>query len=121
ADEVHALGPGMVPVLAIEAIILGAEAERGDVVGERVEPHVDDVAGMPGKRDAPADFRARHGEVVQPAADERGDLGEPALWSYELRVTLVVLQKRRRVLRQAEEDVLLRLPRRRRAVHGTAL
>ncbi len=110
ADEVDALGARVVPEPAVVRVVGRAEAEGGDVVGERVEPDVDDVARVPRKRDPPLHLRARDGEVVQPALHERDDLGEPALGPHELGVALVVLEQRRRVLRQAEEDVLLGLP-----------
>ncbi len=79
ADEVNALGPfGWSQNSAVVRVVRGAEAERGDVVRERVEPDVDDVARVPRKRDPPLHLRARDGEVVQPALHERDDFRQPA-------------------------------------------
>lgn len=41
------------PELFKLVILVVAVAERGDVVGQRVDPHVDDVAGVEGDGDAP--------------------------------------------------------------------
>ena len=54
-----------------------AVAQCRHVVAQRVEPHVDDLAGVAGHRDTPAAGPAggpRHGEVRQPAVDEREHL-----------------------------------------------
>ena len=54
-----------------EALVVGAEADGGEVVGERVEPHVGDVRRVPRQRDAPRRALVRlTREVAQPAADE---------------------------------------------------
>ena len=49
ADEMHVGGPELFKLV----ILVVAVAERGDVVGQRVDPHVDDVAGVEGDGDAP--------------------------------------------------------------------
>ena len=121
ADQVDAASRRVLPELPVEPVVPGAEAERRDVVGERVEPDVDDLPGPPGKRDPPLDLRPRDGEVGQPPAHEGQHLGPARLRPDELRVLLVVLEERRRVLREAEEDVLLRLPQARRAVDRAPL
>ena len=59
ADQVH---PG--PVRRHQRGIVGI-AERGDVVDQRVEPHVEHAAAR--QRNAPVDRRARNRQIVEPA------------------------------------------------------
>src|SRR5215813_3864549 len=65
---------------------------------------------MTRERDSPLDLRSGYREVRQPALQERHHLGAPGLRPHEPGVLLVVLEQRPGVLREAEEDVLLRLP-----------
>ena len=53
---------------------LGAVADRRGVVEQGVEPDVDDLAVVPRQRDAPADARPGHRDVLQPLPDERRHL-----------------------------------------------
>src|SRR5664279_3725526 len=101
------------PVTLVERKVAGAEPERGDVVRERVEPHVDDVPRAPREWDAPRDRRARHGEILQARLHERAHFVQARLGKDErlsLHAPLEELEESGSVLRQAEEDVLLALP-----------
>ncbi len=91
------------------------EADTGQVVGQRVHPHVHDVVGMTGHRDAPpVERRAGDGEVAQPAGDEADDLVSPHLGFDELGGVLRVEgQQSFGVRRQPEEVGLLLGPRHR--------
>src|SRR5579862_2007183 len=53
-------------------------AEGGDVVGERVEPYIDDMARVARHRDAPAEAGTRDREVPEAALDEADHLVAPA-------------------------------------------
>ena len=77
------------------AVVVGSPAERGDVVGERVEPDVDDVLFVAGDGDAPVEAGAGDGEVAQAALDEAMTSLRRGLGADELRVGLVVLEQRR--------------------------
>ena len=69
------------------------EADAGQVVRQRVDPHVHDVVGMVGHRHAPVERGARDGQVAQAAGDEADDLVAPHVGPDELRVRLVVRQQ----------------------------
>ena len=61
----------------VERVAVGPVVERGDVVPERVPPHVDHLRRIVGHGDAPAAcarLRARHADVVEPAGEERQHL-----------------------------------------------
>ena len=55
---------------SVWSCLAGAEGERRVVVEERVEPHVEDVLGIPRDLDAPGQLGAAEADVLQPAADE---------------------------------------------------
>ncbi len=67
------------PVALVERRVFRAEPERGDVVHERVEPDVDDVARAVRERDAPLDGRPGDREILEPGLHERAHLVEAAL------------------------------------------
>ena len=100
--------------------------ERGEVVGERVEPHVHDVlaglagvARVVGHRDAPGEARPGDGQIAQPAAQEAEHLVPVLLGLDEVRVTLDVRGERVAVRRELEEvRRLLGHPAHRALVHG---
>jgi hypothetical protein len=90
----------------------------GEVVGERVEPDVDDVVGIAGDRHAPraavderaAAHQAGDGEVLE-ALPERGEhLAAPRRRDDELGVRFDVPQQAVGVPREREEVVLLLEP-----------
>ena len=80
ADHVHIGGP----VLVEFGGVVGAIAERGNVVRERVEPDVDYVLGIVRHRDAPGERRAADGKIAQSAADEREHFIAPRLGADEM-------------------------------------
>ena len=53
------------PEFGVLLVGLIGVVDGGDVVGERVEPDVHDVLGVPRHRDAPAEGGSRHGEVPE--------------------------------------------------------
>ncbi len=73
ADEVHVGGPEFCEARLVGGIV-GAVAERGDVVGQRVEPDVDDVLFVARHGNAPGEAGAADGEILEAAADEGDDL-----------------------------------------------
>ena len=77
------------PVLFKPRLILRAVAERGDVVRERVEPHVDHMRRVVRHRNAPGKAGARDREIAQAAAHEGHDLIAARLRLDELRVLFV--------------------------------
>ena len=68
ADDVHVRRPELfvqVPAFAVRLI-----AQRGDVVGQRVQPHVDHVLVVKAHRDAPLEGRAGDAQVLQAGQQE---------------------------------------------------
>ena len=106
AEDVLADHVGAGPPRA-EAGLVGAVADRRDVVRQGVEPDVRDVALVPRQRDAPGDRRAADREVLQAAADEAEGLVALGLGPDEVGVLLVPLEQGLLVLREPEEVVLL--------------
>jgi hypothetical protein len=102
ADEVVVDRP---PVL--EAVGVGAEPDRGEVVGERVEPHVRDVAGVPWQRDPPRQAGAADGEVTQSRADQSERLVAPELRHDRSRMGRVPVEQAVLEAGEAKEVVLL--------------
>ncbi len=105
ADQVHRGRPQLG-----EALRVGAVAGRGDVVLQRVHPHVQDVLVVPGQRDAPVEGGAGDGEVLQALLDEAQHLVAGRLGGDEAGVLGVELQQLRAVRGEAEEVVLLLQP-----------
>ncbi len=58
------------PVALGQVLALAGEAERGDVVEQRVEPHVHALLGVPGQPHPPLQLRPRERDVLEPALDE---------------------------------------------------
>ena len=77
-----------------EALLVGAVADGGDVVDERVEPDVEDVALVPRARDAPVDRRAGDRDVLQALADDAERLVALALGPHDVGVLLVPVEQR---------------------------
>ncbi len=94
------------PVFAVERPVVG-EPEGGDVVGEGVEPDVENVVGLLGNRDAPRHPGTAHAEVLQPLPYDRQHLvlSPDGLDPDPARLDLV--PKPVPVRRQPEEEVLL--------------
>jgi hypothetical protein len=91
-------------------------AEAGEVVGQRVDPHVHHVVLAAGHLDAPVEAGAADREVAQPALDEAPDLVQAARRAHEVGIVAVEREQRLLVLRQAEEPGFLDRPFDRRAL-----
>lgn len=108
ADHVQplvALAPPVAVVLAA-----GVTPERGDVVGERIEPDVDHLLGIVRHRDAPAPCplaRAGDAEVAEAVPDEHEHLVAPVLGLDPKAPVLDQIEQHVLVVRQPEEPVEL--------------
>ena len=102
ADDVHVDRPP-----AFELRLVGGEADGAEVVGERVEPHVGDVLGVPRERHAPLDAGAAHREVAQAGADDAERLVAAELGHDRAGVGVVPRQQPVAEAGEAEEVVLL--------------
>ena len=100
---------GGLPELVVERgfAFFGWSAERAHVVHQGVEPDVDDVLGVVGHRDTPAEARPRDRQIAQPLFDERLHFVETRFGLHEIRMRLVVVEERLRVLAQPEEVAAL--------------
>jgi hypothetical protein len=90
-----------------EVLDVGAVADRGDVVEQRVEPDVDHVAVIPRNLDAPVEARPRDGEVVEALLHERDDLVAHALGLDEVGLGLVQVEQFLLEIAHPKEVVLL--------------
>ena len=118
ADDVH-VGRPVVP----QRVAVIGEADAGDVVGQRIDPHVHDMLGAAGvaaararHRNAPVERRARDRQIFEAAFDEADDLVAPLRRQDEVRVGVVVRQQLVLVGGQLEEIRLLLRPFDRRAL-----
>ena len=98
----------------LEQRLVAAEADGRRVVDQRVEPDVDDAAGIERQRDAPRLPGPADRDVLEPALDQAQDLVAADVRLQELRMRREVLEQRLLILRQPEEVVLLADPLRRR-------
>ena len=96
------------------------EADAGQVIVERVDPDVHDVAGRIRHGNAPIQRRARYRQIFQAALDERHDLVAPLGWLDELWMRLVVREQSVLVFLQSEEERLLLGPLDRRTLRANA-
>ena len=62
-----------------------AEAERGEVVRQRIEPHVHHVLRIAGHGNAPGERRAADAQILKPSLDERPHFVQPELRLDEIR------------------------------------
>ena len=111
ADDVQRRRP-----VALEhlALVVG-KADAGDVIGQRVDPHIHDVLVVAGHADAPVEGRARDREILQAAAHEARDFVEPLLRQHEIRHARIELEQFLLIGRELEEIALLLHPFDRRA------
>ena len=96
------------PVLLKEMVVAAAVAEGGDVVGERVHPHIDHVAGVKVHRNAPLERGAADAQVLQARAQEVVEhLVGAGRRLDEVRVGLDIVDEPVLILAHAEEVALL--------------
>ena len=104
ADHVHVRGP----ILAEELVVFRGIAQGGDVVGERVDPDIDDVLGIEGHLDAPIEGGAGDAQVLQPREQEvLHHLVDAALGLDEFRVLADVFDEPVGIFGKPEEIALL--------------
>ncbi len=104
ADEVDGAGPA-----AGKGRVVALVAHGGDVVHQRVEPHVADVVGVEGQFDAPgqAGLRTADAEVGEGFAKKSKGFVAAEIGLDELRVRFDVVDQPLLVLAHAEEVVAL--------------
>ena len=103
----------------LEFLAVGiGKADRGDVIGQRVDPHIHDVLVAAGHADAPVEGGARDREVLQAAAHEARDFVQALLRQHEVRHARVELEQLVLVGREPEEIAFLLDPFDRRAGCG---
>ena len=103
--------------LELRAVGVG-KAGRGDVVGQRVDPHIHDVLGIAGHADAPVERGARDRQILQAAAHEARHLVQPLLRQHVVRIARVEVEQLLLIGRELEEIALLLHPFDRRAGLG---
>src|SRR5207245_6567049 len=95
---------------ALEQRLIGAIPDTGDVVDQRVAPHIHDVPLIAGKGDAPRDCGARDAEVAKARPQPAENLISPALGLDELAMFLDVLQQPALVFGTVERVVVILQP-----------
>ena len=106
ADDVDVRGP--VSLIIRAALALAVIAETGDIVGERVQPDIDDVFGVRLDGDAPAESGAGHAKILQTGLQEVVDhLVAAGDGQDEIGMLLVILHQPVRIFAHAEEISLL--------------
>ena len=83
ADHVHIGRPVAFQLLLVRRIV-GAKANRGHVIGQRIEPDVDHVLGIAGHRNAPLERRAADRKIAQSAAHESDHFVAPGFRTNEV-------------------------------------
>ena len=106
ADKVNIRGP----VLAVIRIVVGAVAHGGDIIGQRVQPHIHNVLGVKVHGDSPGKAGAGNTQVVQTALDELDHLVFAAFGLNEVRLVLIQLEELVRIVGKAEEISFLLRP-----------
>ena len=106
ADHVY-VGRPVTRQLFLVYGIVGAEADRRHVVGQRIQPHIDDVLGIARHRYAPLERGAADRQIAQSAAHERDHLVAPRLGTNEVGMLGVILQQPLFHGRQLEEIIFL--------------
>ena len=101
--------------IALELFAAGVgKADGGDVIGQRIDPHIHDVLVVAGHANAPVEGGARDRQVLQAAAHEARDFVQPLLRQHVIR-PLVKLEQLVLIGREPEEIALLLHPFDRRA------
>ena len=94
--------------MALEPFAFGVrKAHRGDLVGERVHPHVHDVLSIAGYADAPIEGVTRYRQIPQPAFNETHHLVQALARQYELRISGIEFEEILLVDRELKEIALL--------------
>ena len=102
--------------IARHAVGIVGIAATGQIIGQRIDPHIHDVTVGAGHLHAPVEAGPRHAEVGQAAFDEAHDLVAAAVGLDEVR--LAFIQRKQPILigGQAEEPAFLDGPFHRRAL-----
>lgn len=96
------------PIAQIFAVVIGQIAERGDIVGQCVNPDVNDVLRIARNLDSPVKCAAGNAQILQTRLEEVVDhLVAAGFRLDEIRIGFDVLQQSVLILGQAEEVVLL--------------
>ena len=102
ADQMKVGGPVLIKERITVAV--GIVAQAGDIVAQRIEPHIDDVTGREIDRDAPGEGGARDTQILQTGLQEVVDhLVLTALRLNELGMLLDVLHQLIRILAHLKE------------------
>ena len=104
ADDVQVRGPELPERIAVRIV------DRGDVVRQRVEPHVHGVLLIPRKGDAPADAGAGGRDVLEPPLEEARDLVPPRPRAHGIGILAQPREQHVPVVGEPEEPVLLLRP-----------
>src|SRR5699024_11200988 len=91
------------PVFVVVVVGIVAVAQRRDIVGEGVDPHIDRMLGIEGHRDAPGHAGAGDAGILQALFDEGNHLILAAGGLDEVGVVLIPLQQPVGVLAGLEE------------------
>ena len=111
------VGRGVIPDDLVSSNVIVSHMPILDIV----EPDIDGVPGIARERDPPFESRPAHGEVSEARFDERSNFVSSRLGVDRLWMAVDPVEQRLLVLRQAEEDILFRLPFDRGAVHRALL
>src|SRR6185503_1915684 len=91
----------------LELLLIGPEADSGDVIDQGIEPDVHRVARFVRERDPPREVAPRDADVAQAAIEPAEDLVAPDLGNAELRIVPIKILQLLLVLAEPEEVVLL--------------
>src|SRR5690606_32360853 len=89
ADHMEIRGPE--PLEAVARLI--RMADRGDVVGQCVQPDVHDVIWISRNRNSPPESGSADGKIAQSPLHKGDHFVAPAFWTDEIRVCLVMRQQ----------------------------
>ena len=110
-DQVEIGGPPFCETLGIIGV-----ARASEVVGQRIDPHIHDMAVAAGHLDPPVEAGARDGKIHQSAFDEFQNLVTATFRANELGISGDMVKQRLLVFREAEEPAFLGGPVDRRAL-----
>ena len=93
-------------------------AAAGQIIGERIHPHIHHMAVATRHLDAPVEAGARDAKVRQAALDKAQHLVAAAFGLDEIRIFSIEAQQRLLIAGKAEEPAFLDIPFHRRALRG---